>query len=143
MNILVVLGNRLHDDGTMTDILKHRLDTAFKLYPTKIANGQGKILVTGGIANTKAAKAEGDLMAEYLVSKGVPTEDIIIENKSRTTRENAKFSAPIIKELQPSEVIICSSQYHIERWYFNPIRLFRRRLGESYEIIPLVAVDID
>lgn len=46
---------------------------------------------------------------------GVPAADIILECKSRTTRQNAEFSIPLLKKLGARRVIIVTSWYHSRR----------------------------
>lgn len=140
MTILTILGHRLKDDGSMTDILKSRLDSALKIIPTKISESD-RILLCGGIANATAGVAEATVMEQYLVEHGVDPDLIILEAKSHTTKENAKFGAEIIKEFDTKVIMICTSDYHMYRWYRNPLKLFRRYLGNDYEILPVVAID--
>ena len=140
MTVLTILGHRLKDDGSMTDILKSRLDSALKIIPTQITEDD-RIMLCGGIANPEAGIAEATVMKQYLVEKGVNPDLIILEAKSLTTKENAKFGAVIIKELGAKEVMICTSDYHMYRWYRNPLKLFRHYLGRDYEILPVVAID--
>ena len=121
MKILVVLGNRMNDDGTFSSIMLERL------YKTlEVADDFDKIIVTGGVANPNAGIAEGDMMCQWLVENGIPMKKVLVENKSHTTKENAKYSAPIIKGLGSDDVTLLSSAYHIDRKILNPTRLFRK-----------------
>ena len=121
MKVLVVLGNRMNDDGTLSDAMLERLNKALV-----VADDFDKIIVTGGVANPIAGKAEGDMMSKWLVENGVPMGKILVENRSHTTKENAKFTAPIIKGIGAEEVTILSSAYHIDRKVYNPVRLFKK-----------------
>ena len=121
MKVLVVLGNRMNDDGTLSSIMLDRLNKTLE-----VEKMYDKILVTGGIANPTAGVAEGDKMKEWLVENGVDQNKIIVENRSRSTRENAKFTGPILEGLGVTEITILSSAYHIDRKILNPIRLFRK-----------------
>jgi uncharacterized SAM-binding protein YcdF (DUF218 family) len=121
MKVLVVLGNRMNDDGSFSDAMMERLDKALI-----VADDFDKIIVTGGVANAYAGVAEGDMMCKWLVQNGIPMSKIIVENRSHTTKENAKFTAPIIKGLGAEEVTLLSSAYHIDRKAYNPIRLFKK-----------------
>jgi hypothetical protein len=55
----------------------------------------------------------------------VDEKQILIEEKSKNTYENAKFCAQILKMLDYEKLILVSSSYHIYRWYFNPVRFFK------------------
>jgi uncharacterized SAM-binding protein YcdF (DUF218 family) len=50
-----------------------------------------------------------------LVSKGVPPAAIELEGKSRSTKQNAQFSLPLLRALGARRVIIVTSWYHSRR----------------------------
>ena len=110
---LVVLGFQLNPDGSMRDELIGRLETAlsaYKQYPNAY------LLVTGGgTARDNPSATEADAMASWLIENGVKEEQIIIENLSRTTTENALFSYAILRDDYPSVtgIAIISSEYHV------------------------------
>lgn len=122
MKVLVVLGNRLLDDGGMSDFLKGRLNAALDAWKS---GEYGKIVVTGGIANPVPAVSEASVMRKWLIEQGVPEDSVIAEGSSHTTKENAKFCRKIFEELGVKEITLLSSKYHIERKWLNPTRLFR------------------
>jgi uncharacterized SAM-binding protein YcdF (DUF218 family) len=121
MKVLVTLGNRMNDDGTFSNAMMDRLNKTLE-----VEKDFDKLVVTGGIANPKAGVAEGDKMREWLVSQGVNPDKILVENRSLTTKENAKYTASILAELGVKEITLLSSAYHIDRWYLNPIKLFKK-----------------
>ena len=121
MKILVVLGNRMNDDGSFPDAMMDRLNKTLV-----VADDFDKIVVTGGVANPMAGVAEADMMSEWLVENGIPMSKLVVENRSHTTKENAKYSAPIIKGLGAEEVTLLSSAKHIDRKVLNPVRLFKK-----------------
>jgi uncharacterized SAM-binding protein YcdF (DUF218 family) len=121
MKVLVTLGNRMNDDGTFSNAMMDSLNKTLE-----VEKDFDKVVVTGGIANPKAGVAEGDKMCEWLVSQGVNPDKILVENRSLTTKENAKYTASILAELGVKEITLLSSAYHIDRWYLNPIKLFKK-----------------
>ncbi len=121
MEILVALGNRLNDDGSISEYLRARLEKTLA-----IAKDYDLIVVAGGIANPKAGRTEADAMRDYLVERGVPEDKIRVEKTSKTTKENAKQCRKIFEELGVKEITLLSSAYHIDRWYLNPAKLFKR-----------------
>lgn len=121
MKVLVVLGNRMNDDRTFSDAMMDRLNKTLA-----VAEDFDKIIVTGGVANPLAGVAEGDMMSQWLIENGVPMSKILVENRSHTTKENAKFTAPILKGIGAEDVTLLSSAYHIDRKVYNPIRLFKK-----------------
>jgi len=66
-----------------------------------------KILVSGFGDNVSNEKV--------LENNGVPAGDISLESKSRTTRENAEFSIPLLRQMDAHRVIIVTSWYHSRR----------------------------
>ncbi len=125
MKVFVLLGNRMRDDGSLSDLMKLRLELAVKYY---FENKPDYIIVSGGIANPIAGVAEADKMEEYLLDSGVPSSAIIKEDKSLTTKQNAEFSCPKAKELGADTLVLCTSKEHMNRWYLNPVKLFKRYL---------------
>ncbi|MBQ9032420.1 MAG: YdcF family protein [Parasporobacterium sp.] len=110
---LIVLGFGLKSDGSMRPELIDRLETALacaEQYPN------ARILVTGGGTASKNPEAtEADSMAEWLVSKGVTKQRILIENRSRTTAENAAYSGELLRREASGvrSTAIITSDYHV------------------------------
>jgi uncharacterized SAM-binding protein YcdF (DUF218 family) len=73
-----------------------------------------KLVFTGGkMPWNKAKKTEGDVLKEYAISNGIPTEKILVTNEV----ENTADEAVAVKEvISPSKrIILVSSAYHIYR----------------------------
>lgn len=105
---LVVLGCQVKE-GRPSLMLRRRLDAA---YDYMIEYSDVTAIVSGGKGYDEQI-SEAQCMKEYLVSKGITPERIIIEDKSSTTSENLKFSSEIIKEKSLNEKItIVSDGYH-------------------------------
>ena len=135
MLIAVILGNRLNDDGSMTPILKHRLDMAIEVDKIFCPD---KIILSGGVANKKAVKSEARVMFDYLVEQGLPQDKLVIEDQSLTTKQNAQFSVPISNNLGATKILLCTSAEHMKRSFLNPIVLFEKQL-KQYPNIKLCA----
>ena len=57
-----------------------------------------------------------DISNEHLLERnGVPASAITVEGKSRTTRENAEFSIPLLRQMGAKRVIIVTTWYHSRR----------------------------
>ena len=90
------------------------------------------------------AAAEGSIsnaaaMRNISVKMGVPRSDILIEEDSKDTTENASFTAKIIKENNYKSIILVTSPYHQRR----TVDLFKKELGKEFKIINQSAVDED
>ena len=131
MLIAVVLGNRINDDGSMSEIMRKRLETAIKV------NGifsPERIVLSGGIANKKVSMSEAQMMYGYLVEQGIPGSRLVLEDKSLTTKQNAEFSVPVVAELGATELLLLTSAEHVSRSYLNPIKLFQKQLQSFPQI---------
>lgn len=74
-----------------------------------------KIIISGGHFFEDDIH-EGKEMKNILVSAGIPEEDIILEEKSLNTRENALFSAKILQEKFPKKsYLLITSAFHLRR----------------------------
>lgn len=87
-----------------------------------------KILFSG-------AAAEGDVsnalsMKRIAMRDGVPNSNILIEEDSKDTLQNAEFSAKIIKNIGAKSIILSTSPYHQRRTYTH----FRYYLGSDTKI---------
>ena len=90
---IVVLGAGLRRD-VPSDLLRRRLDAAYAFY---LENPDVVIAVTGGQGNGETIP-EGVAMARYLVEKGVPEEQVVVEQKSTSTEENLLFARQLLEQ---------------------------------------------
>ncbi len=117
---MVVLGNWMNDDGTMSDTMKIRLDLALKLYKEMSFK---YIVLSGGVANIKAGISEASCMFNYLVNNGIRESILIKEDKSTSTYENALFTMEKIENYDFNNLVIVSTIEHFINYktlkYFN------------------------
>lgn len=114
----IVLGGlaSYNDDFKMINFheASDRLLYAIKFYKEgKI----GKIIISGGSAKLINNEIkEGDIIKEYMLSIEIPEEDIIIENQSRNSYENAKFTSELLSDSKDtSDFILFTSALHMKR----------------------------
>jgi uncharacterized SAM-binding protein YcdF (DUF218 family) len=109
-DVLIVLSGSMELDGSMGWNSYLRTTYAARSFRD---GGFKQVLVSGGSAG--AAKMPVSIaMAEYLKFQGVPPEAIHLETMSHSTRENALYSAPLLKTL-PGRVVLTTSDYHMFR----------------------------
>lgn len=93
-----------------------RLWQAVKLYREGKAK---KILLSGGevtITGIMSGSSESSLAKRYLLLLGIPNEDILLENQSKNTRENALLTSEILKRYHPKgQFVLCTSAFHMPR----------------------------
>ena len=87
---ITVLGVALNDDGTMKDELVGRLQTALasaQKYPNAYVAVTG-----GGTAKNNPNATEADQMEAWIIANGLDENRLIVENKSKSTVQNAQFT---------------------------------------------------
>lgn len=115
---VIVLGAQIRGEH-ITKSLRKRLDAAMEYY---YENGEVMIIVSGGQGKGEDIP-EAFAMKQYLEENGIPSGNIIMEDKSTTTNENLRFSYDIICEHGDEEanILICSNNFHI----FRAVKLAR------------------
>ncbi|EKQ57647.1 MULTISPECIES: YdcF family protein [unclassified Clostridium] len=91
---IIVLGAGLDNGKTPNLILSERLDAAIKC---EVENPNQYIVLSGGQGADECI-SEAEAMSQYLQERGIDKEKMIIEDKSRDTDENLKFSKEKIEE---------------------------------------------
>ena len=108
LRYVVVLGAGL--SGTKpTPLLRARIDKGIETY----RNNPGSKLIMSGGQGKDELLPEGRAMADYALSEGVSEEDIIIEDRSKNTEENIRFSSGLMEGGAPFAVV--TSSYHLMR----------------------------
>ena len=79
-----------------------------------------KILISGGSGHLpfqpKPVGDEGQMTAQFLITAGVRANDIVLENKSRNTHENALFSAIMLRQrFHTNRCVVITSAWHMRR----------------------------
>ena len=109
---IIVLGSGLIGDK-VPPLLAQRLTKAKTIYEQ--FEGRPKLIVSGG-QGADELTSEAEAMASYLMEQGVPQEDILIENRSRTTFENLTFSKAILEEEELGKhVLVVTNSFHALR----------------------------
>ena len=110
-----------------------RIIHAIQLYKLQMID---KILITGGSGKLfKDGIREADQLAEVAVMAGVPQTALIIENNAKNTRENALFTAQIVKNQYPdAHMLLITSAFHMPRAVrcFNKVTLYPDTFGTDY-----------
>src|SRR4051812_5931417 len=109
-DVILVLGAAEYS-GRPSPVFRARLDHAFDLYTRKLAP---HIMTTGG-AGGDPVFTEGGVGRSYLISRGVPSEAIVVENESESTVESLAMASEIMRRMGMRSVIVVSDGYHIYR----------------------------
>ena len=108
LDYVVVLGAGLMGKR-VTPLLAARINRGIEVYRR---NPGSKIIMSGGQGPDEEIP-EAVAMAKYAEEEGIPKQDIIVEDKSKTTRENLIFSHRLIKS--DSRFAIVTNSYHVYR----------------------------
>ncbi len=108
LDYVLVLGAGLIGDK-VTPLLASRIEKGIAIYQKHPGS---KLIMSGGQGPDEVI-AEGQAMANYALEKGVPAEDILIENQSTNTEENLKFSYALMKS--GSRFALVTNYYHVFR----------------------------
>ncbi len=82
-----------------------------------VARGAGVVVAAGGRGwrSDGEWRLEADALAEELVRGGVDERAIVRERASRTTRENARFVARLLRERGVAKVLLVTCSWHLPR----------------------------
>ncbi|HVF09613.1 MAG TPA: YdcF family protein, partial [Abditibacteriaceae bacterium] len=107
---IVVLGARVVPPGMAGLSLRARTLKAVELYRKGLAP---KIICTGGVGDFPPA--EGQVAANLAMRHGVPARDVLYEDTSTSTLENAQNAARICRMHHWQRIIVVSDPYHLWR----------------------------
>lgn len=114
--VIVVLGGgivEINNTEKLHTMSYSRMVTAYQLYHEYRKNNQScKILISG---KGRGHRSEAELFSEDFKRMGVPDADIIKEDQSMNTYQNAKFSSQILKTMAPSSLFLVTSGFHMKR----------------------------
>ncbi|XXF77346.1 YdcF family protein [Myxococcaceae bacterium GXIMD 01537] len=114
--VLVVLGARVLPGGQPSGALAARAEHAVSLYQRGLAP---RLLFSGGVGVNPPSEAS--VLRAVAVRLGVPEEACMLEERSHSTEENARYSAQLLRGLGVRRVLVVSDPYHLlrARQYFR------------------------
>lgn len=123
--------------GSAADRINHTLQLykTGKIKKIMISGGSGRLIDTGS--------READELFSLLQLMGVPPEDMVVENRSRNTRESAVEVAALLQPLtRASDCLLITSASHMRRslatfrragWECTPFSADFRGQGRKYQ----------
>lgn len=112
-DVLLILGAGLMGDVLSLE-LKERLDLGLEY----VKEHQGIPLIVSGAQGPGELVTESSAMKRYLISNGIPEEQVIEEDRATSTFENMKYSLEIIKEhfgKTDVTIAIITNDFHLFR----------------------------
>ena len=114
---IIILGCQIKKDGTLTKLLKGRVDRAIEFSKMqKEKTGKDIIFVPSGGKGNDEVISESQAMKNYLIEQGIKEDNILIEDKSKNTFENIKFSNKLINDkIKNAKIALSTTNYHVFR----------------------------
>jgi uncharacterized SAM-binding protein YcdF (DUF218 family) len=109
-DMIIVMGAAEYR-GRPSPVLRARLDHALELYRDRYAP---LILTTGG-AGGDPKFTEAEVGRSYLIDRGIPPEQIVVENQGETTAQSLAAAFEIMQRMGLRSCIVVSDGYHIFR----------------------------
>ncbi len=110
-DLIVVLGGGVHLDGRPTEAMERRALHAAALY----AAGYAPAVVCSGGYTLEIPVSEASVCADLLVAGGVPRGAVWLEEQSRSTEENAIYTAQLMQAQGWRTALVTSDSYHLWR----------------------------
>ncbi len=114
--VFVTLGAKVSADKSPGIVLRRRLDRTAELMQKC---PEALCIVSGGQGSNEPV-SEAQCMRDYLISKGIDADRIILEDKATDTIENLRYSTALIKEkgLTDYQMAVITSKFHTPRAQF-------------------------
>ena len=113
--VVVVLGSGLVR-GRVPPLLAARLRRGRQVYDRLAAKGSAPLLATSGGQGADEPMAEAEAMAEFLIADGIPSDRILVEDRSRNTEENLLNTAQLLRANGvQGPVVAVTSDFHAFR----------------------------
>lgn len=124
---IVVLGSKIIN-GKVPPLLRARLDRALDLYE---ATEPRPLVIPSGGQGPDEEQSEGAAMAEYLLDRGLPSSDLVVENRAVNTEQNLRFSRDLQLEAgRTGALIAVTNDYHVLR-----SAMLTRKLGFPADVV--------
>jgi uncharacterized SAM-binding protein YcdF (DUF218 family) len=114
---IVILGCRIGPGGALSGAARRRVDRAVEAFRDGVA---GVVVPSGGKRWHGVTEAEA--LRDALVSAGVPDTAILVERRSLSTRQNARFTAELLRARGAAHVAVVTCDWHLPR----ALRAFHR-----------------
>ena len=112
---VIILGCQIKKDGSLTPLLKGRVDRAIQFREEQLKNtGKDLIFIPSGGKGNDEVISEAEAMKNYLLEQGIKEKNILVENQSKNTYENIDFSYRLIKK-KNANVVFSTTNYHVFR----------------------------
>lgn len=122
---VIVCGYPANEDGTISNILKSRIETAMELYRNHDVD---TIIVSGGAIHN--AYNEAKVMKQYATKQGIPSDAILLEDKAKSTYHNMMYAREIMEQYQYTSCFVVTNSWHIIK-----AKYYAKKFHLDYEMV--------
>ena len=108
---IIVLGAAAYD-AKPSPVFEERIGHGLDLYRQGLAP---KLIFTGGFGGATARFSESQVARRYALKQQIPAQDILIESRSRTTRQNLVEAKRLMEARGMRRAILVSDPLHMAR----------------------------
>lgn len=108
---IIVLGAHVKSNGTMSLMLKERVETGIELYQAGVAD---KLIMSGD--HGRDQYDEVNTMKEYAIEQGVPSECIFMDHAGFSTYETMYRAKEVF---QVKRAVVVTQEYHLYRALYD------------------------
>ncbi|MFF4454751.1 YdcF family protein [Streptomyces goshikiensis] len=132
VDYVVVLGSGLTGGEHVPPLLASRLEKGHRIHAAQLARGgPAPLLLASGGQGPGERVAEARAMADWLIARGVAREHVRLEDRSRTTDENLRFSRELMREENPGyRCVVVTNNFHAFR-----AAMTARRAGVNGQVL--------
>jgi uncharacterized SAM-binding protein YcdF (DUF218 family) len=113
-DVIIVLGAGLRRSGAAGWALTRRAEHASVLWE----QGHAPLILCSGGQSPSQQRSEAEGCRDVLLEEGIPPDAIALENRSRSTEENALYSQEIMQANRWSKAILVTDSFHALRAQF-------------------------
>lgn len=107
MTIAIILGAAVWPGGEASPTLRRRTLHGVALFKTGRVS---QLICSGGLG--KHPPSEAAVMREICLAEGLPTDAILLEDRSHSTLENLTNAKALIEDPETADIVIVTDHYH-------------------------------
>ena len=109
---VVILGSGVNSDGSPSEVMQRRVDAALEY----LKEDPDAMIIVSGSQLGDAPVNEAESMRNALTAEGIQEERILCEDRSKTTAENMKYTAELMRENNlGTDIVLVTSRFHLAR----------------------------
>ncbi|MDO4670020.1 MAG: YdcF family protein [Aerococcus sp.] len=120
-NYVIILGGKIYPNGTPSELVSNRLDTALNYLNRQryLYQHTPMVIVSGADTIKGSDLTEARVMANYLMARGIPRDKLILEERAQNTHDNFIYTKEILKSrhmnLETVHAIYVTNSFHLYR----------------------------